>query len=167
MLGSIVSVGVHWGFVGCQFRFIGVFCGKFIEGPLRVCCGSAWDPSVWVLLQIMLQLWHHWLSKQCMLQARFGYMYVMYIFYDRSYLCAVYQRAAKLLFLTLNPHGYLIFNAHKYVLFGAWAWRCEVAQKLNPPTRGWVSKFATMLHSMLRQNLNKKSKIREITFLRI
>ena len=38
-------------------------------------------------------------------------MYVMYIFYDRSYLCAVYQRAAKLLFLTLNPHGYLIFNA--------------------------------------------------------
>ena len=61
-------------------------------------------------------------------------MYVMYIFYDRSYLCAVYQRAAKLLFLTLNPHGYLIFNAHKYVLFGAWAWRREVAQKLNPPT---------------------------------
>ena len=29
------------------------------------------------------------------------------------------------------------------------------------------SQFATMLHSMLRQNLNKKSEIREITFLKI
>ena len=31
-------------------------------------------------------------------------------------------------------------------------------------SRGWFPKFANMLHSMLRQDLNKKSKIREIVF---
>ena len=37
----------------------------------------------------------------------------------------------------------------------------------RPQNRGWVPKFVTMLHSMFRQNLIKKSEIREITFLKI
>ena len=50
--------------------------------------------------------------------------YICYVyFYVIDHICVLckYQRAAKLasIFLTLNPHGYLIFNAYKYALFGS------------------------------------------------
>ena len=35
----------------------------------------------------------------------------------------------------------------------------QVLVDTSPLTRGYVPKFATMLHSMLRQNLNKKQRI--------
>ena len=54
-----------------------------------------------------------------------------------------------------------------FLAWSTWLYRGEYLK--NPDTdrdRGWFPKFANMLHSLLRQDLNKNSKLRETKFVK-